>query len=102
MPLASDMEGVGGQLHCQDREGITEGSWNGRAVMARAVIERIAPVPDEYRSEYLRVNAGPTYLGTFAKATRELGWVPRPLTEGFEETLRAEVEALRAERSPVA
>jgi nucleoside-diphosphate-sugar epimerase len=59
-----------------------------------SVIERVVPVPDSYRSEYLRVNAGVTYVGSNAKARRELGWAPRPLAEGLAETLRAEMKAL--------
>jgi nucleoside-diphosphate-sugar epimerase len=55
-------------------------------------------VPDEYSAEYLRVNAGSTYLGTNAKARRELGWAPRSLDEGLPETLRLEMEALRGRR----
>ena len=58
------------------------------------VIEKVLPVPDEYSAEYLRVNAGTTYLGSNAKARRELGWIPRPLEEGLPETLRAEMKAL--------
>jgi len=34
-------------------------------------------------AEYLRVNAGPTYIGDNAKARRELGYNPRPLKEGL-------------------
>jgi nucleoside-diphosphate-sugar epimerase len=59
-----------------------------------SVIEKILPVPDEYSAEYLRVNAGTTYIGSNAKARRELGWTPRPLEEGLPETLRAEMQAL--------
>jgi len=46
------------------------------------------------RSEMLRVSAGATYLGSNAKATRELGLRHRPLEEGLRETLLAEMRAL--------
>ena len=46
------------------------------------------------RSETLRVGAGATYLGSNAKATRELGLHHRPLEEGLRETLLAEMRAL--------
>jgi nucleoside-diphosphate-sugar epimerase len=58
------------------------------------LLERIATVPDEYSAEYLRVNAGTTYIGSNAKARSELGWTPRPLEEGLPETLEAEKKAL--------
>src|SRR5439155_5217241 len=67
-----------------------------RAVAAAmSVVEKIVPVPDMYSAEYLRVNAGMTYLGDNAKARRELGYNPRPLREGLEETLRHEMRLLR-------
>jgi nucleoside-diphosphate-sugar epimerase len=46
------------------------------------------------RSEMLRVSAGATYLGSNAKAKRELGLHHRPLEEGLRETLLAEMKAL--------
>ena len=46
------------------------------------------------RSETLRVGAGVTYLGSNAKAKRELGLRHRPLEEGLGETLRQEMMAL--------
>jgi len=46
------------------------------------------------RSEMLRVSAGATYLGSNAKAKRELGLRHRPLEEGLRETLLAEMQAL--------
>ena len=58
------------------------------------VLERVAAVPDEYSAEYLRVNAGTTYIGSNAKARSELGWTPRPLEDGLRETLEAEKKAL--------
>jgi len=35
-----------------------------------------------------------TYLGSNAKARRELGFAPRPLEEGLRETLRHEMRLL--------
>jgi nucleoside-diphosphate-sugar epimerase len=46
------------------------------------------------RSEMLRVGAGATYLGSNAKAKRELGLHHRPLDEGLRETLLAEMRTL--------
>lgn len=54
------------------------------------VIEKVVPVPDDYSSEYLRVSAGVTYLGDNRKAREELGYDPRPLEQGLDETLRYE------------
>jgi nucleoside-diphosphate-sugar epimerase len=59
------------------------------------LIERIAPVPDTLSSEYLRVAAGVTYLGSNAKAKRELGFDPRPLEVGLRETLEYELQRMR-------
>ena len=58
------------------------------------VVEKIIPVPETYTSEYLRVNAGVTYLGTNAKAVRELGYNPRSLEDGLAATLRHEMQLL--------
>lgn len=58
------------------------------------LIEKVAPMPEDYSSEYLRVNGGTTYLGDNAKARRELGYAPRPLRAGLEETLREEQKLL--------
>ena len=51
-------------------------------------------LPPEYHPETLRVAAQTTYLGDNSKARRELGYVPRPLTEGLPITLRHEMEKL--------
>jgi nucleoside-diphosphate-sugar epimerase len=59
-----------------------------------SVVEKIVPVPETYSSEYLRVNAGVTYIGTNAKAVRELGYNPRSLEDGLPETLRHEMQLL--------
>lgn len=52
------------------------------------LVERIVPVPPEFTAEGLRVLAGTTYIGSNRRAKEELGWTPRPLREGLEETLR--------------
>ena len=51
-------------------------------------------LPETYTSEGLRIIAGPTYLGDNSKARRELGYDPRPLREGWGETLRHEMKLL--------
>src|SRR5215207_364963 len=51
-------------------------------------------LPPSYTSEGLRVVAGVTYLGDNGKARRELGYAPRPFREGWEETLRHEMDLL--------
>jgi nucleoside-diphosphate-sugar epimerase len=58
------------------------------------VIERVAPVPDTLSAEYLRVAAGATYLGSNAKAKRELGFDPRALQVGLRETLEYEMQRM--------
>jgi nucleoside-diphosphate-sugar epimerase len=58
------------------------------------MVERVVPVPDDYTAEYLRENAGTTYLGDSAKAKRELGFEVRPLEVGLAETLRHEMRLL--------
>ena len=42
----------------------------------------------------IRHRAGVTYIGSNAKARRELGYNPRPLEEGLAETLRHEMTLL--------
>jgi len=57
-------------------------------------LEKIFPVPPDYSAESLRVTGGTTYLGNNSKAKRELGYDPRPLAEGWAETLRHEMKLL--------
>jgi nucleoside-diphosphate-sugar epimerase len=45
-----------------------------------------------YSSEGMRDTAGVTYLGSNAKAKRELGYAPRPLDEGLPGVLAWEME----------
>ncbi len=58
------------------------------------VVGAVVPLPPTYTREGLRVIAGVTYLGSNAKARRELGYEPRPLADGLAETLTAEMAAL--------
>ena len=51
-------------------------------------------MPPTYTSEGLRVIAGVTYLGNNSKARHELGYDPRPLREGWADTLRHEMKLL--------
>jgi nucleoside-diphosphate-sugar epimerase len=61
-------------------------------------VERIVPLPPMFSSEYLRVAAGVTYLGSNAKARRELGIEVRPLETGLRETLAHELQRLTIQR----
>ena len=65
------------------------------------VVERAVPVPAMYTSEYLRVNAGVTYLGDNAKARRNLGYDWRPLDEGLPATLLHEMALLGMTPKPM-
>jgi nucleoside-diphosphate-sugar epimerase len=47
----------------------------------------VVPLPDFYTREGLRVISGVTYIGSNAKARRELSYAPRPLEVGLKETL---------------
>ena len=58
------------------------------------VVEKVVPVPAEYSAEYLRISAGVTYIGSNAKAKRELGYQPRELEDGLSETLQHEMHLL--------
>ena len=48
-------------------------------------------LPESYTSEGMRIIAGVTYIGDNAKAKRELGYSPRPLQEGWRDTLMHEM-----------
>jgi nucleoside-diphosphate-sugar epimerase len=56
-------------------------------------------LPPTYTSEGLRVVAGVTYWGDNGKARRELGYNPRPLREGWGETLLHEMKFLGMNQS---
>lgn len=51
-------------------------------------------LPESYTSEGLRIIAGVTYIGNNSKAKRELGYNPRPVSEGWVETVRHEMKLL--------
>ncbi len=56
-----------------------------------SMVDNVIPVPETYTAEGLRVIAGVTYIGDNSKARRELGYSPRPFSEGWTETLRHEM-----------
>jgi nucleoside-diphosphate-sugar epimerase len=56
--------------------------------------ERILGLTGAYTSEGLRVAAGVTYIGDNAKARRELGYAPRPLSVGMAELVEYEMKRL--------
>lgn len=58
------------------------------------LVERLVAVPPDYSAENLRVVGGVTYLGDNSKARRELGYAPRPLAEGWSETVLHEMKLL--------
>jgi nucleoside-diphosphate-sugar epimerase len=65
-----------------------------------ALLERFVPIPPGYRSGVVRSTAGVTYLGSNAKARKELGYNPRSLDEGLPETLAWERSQLASGQPP--
>jgi nucleoside-diphosphate-sugar epimerase len=65
-------------------------------LMARLMrqVGRVVKLPPALTPESLRVLAGTTYLGSSAKAERELGFRARPLEEGFAQTIEHELRAI--------
>ena len=61
------------------------------------LVEWVAPLPQSYTGEGIRAFAGLTYLGTNAKARRELGYEVRPLEEGLRDTLMQMMDELGVE-----
>ncbi len=59
-----------------------------------AGVEALATLPPSLSAETLRVVAGVTYLGSSAKAARELGFAPRPLDEGMRHLIEHEMRVL--------
>lgn len=53
-----------------------------------------AILPESYTSEGLRIIAGVTYIGDNSKAKRELGFDPRPVSAGWAETVKYEMELM--------
>ena len=58
------------------------------------LLGRALPIPATYTPEGLRVAAGPTYIGSNAKARAELGYAPRPLAAGWSQTVLHELATL--------
>ena len=58
------------------------------AVPVAAALGRLLPLPSTLTAEVLRVTTA-TYLGSPAKAERELGWSARPLRDGVRQTVAA-------------
>jgi nucleoside-diphosphate-sugar epimerase len=56
------------------------------------LVNRFATLPETYTPEAIRSIAGATYLGSKAKARRDLGFAPRRLEEGLPETLLWEMK----------
>lgn len=51
-------------------------------------------MPESYTSEGLRIISGVTYIGDNSKARRELGFDPRPVSEGWADTVRHEMKLM--------
>lgn len=68
----------------------------GMRAMARLMrfTESFVELPTMLASETLRSIAATTYIGSSAKAERDLGFTSRPVEEGLRETVRAEAAAL--------
>lgn len=87
------------------RLGARLGAGRPPVVIPGAVARALAPVaerlervvPEGYRAEALRSGAA-TYLGSPAKAGRDLGWSARPLAEGMALTVAAVREGAEAAR----
>ncbi|MBC7809777.1 MAG: NAD-dependent epimerase/dehydratase family protein [Burkholderiales bacterium] len=65
-----------------------------------SAINRIVPLTGMFHPETLRSIAGATYIGSNAKARRELGYAPRSLEEGFRQTLPQEMVKLGIAAKP--
>lgn len=63
------------------------------AASVMEMVEKVLPVPWVFRAEVLRA-ATVSWLGTSAKAERELGFRARSLAEGWPETLRYKMRQL--------
>jgi nucleoside-diphosphate-sugar epimerase len=65
-----------------------------------ALVEKFVKVPPTFTAEYLRVSAGVTYMGDHSKARTELGFAPRSLEEGMQETIAWEMKELGMTKAP--
>ena len=79
--LLADLAGKPGQIVLPARMVRVTGAVVG-------VVERVVPMPAGYSAEAMRASLA-TYLGSPAKAYRELGWTSRPLREGLSELVAA-------------
>lgn len=68
--------------------------WQMMKVLSVLVTPFDAFLPDPYTSEGLRIISGTAYIGDNSKARRELGYNPRPLRDGWRETLEHEMKLL--------
>ncbi|MCS7003497.1 MAG: epimerase, partial [Dehalococcoidia bacterium] len=73
------------------------------AVLAAAapiagLLERFVRLPGAYSAEGLRMIAGVRFLAAHDKATRELGYAPRPFAVGWPPTVEHEARALGLRR----
>jgi dihydroflavonol-4-reductase len=57
-------------------------------------LRRVLPLPSHLSGEALRASSGPTYIGTNAKARRELGFAPRPFEVGWPPVVLHELAGL--------
>jgi nucleoside-diphosphate-sugar epimerase len=65
-----------------------------RALAAMTELLERMDVHTPYSSEMLRLMAGTTWIGSSAKAERELGFTARPLDEGWRHTIEHELRQL--------
>jgi dihydroflavonol-4-reductase len=88
LPIARKITGI-------EPPGVVMPAWLARvaSLLARPLNAVIA-LPPTYHPETLRVAAGVTYFGSDAKARSQLGWETRPLRDGLEVTLKAEMADL--------
>jgi nucleoside-diphosphate-sugar epimerase len=70
------------------------------AAALMGLVPRAIELPPAISPEGLRVIAGTTYLGSNAKAVRELGFTVRSLAEGMDQTLEHELRTLQRARPP--
>jgi nucleoside-diphosphate-sugar epimerase len=68
--------------------------------IAATPVSWLLRLPDAYTPESLRSLAGVTFIASYAKAARDLGYDPRPLEEGLQETLGEEMEQLGLRAKP--
>lgn len=61
------------------------------AIPVAGLLARVTRLPDGYSPDALRASAGPTYLGTSARARAELGFEPRPFEAGWSATVEHEL-----------